>query len=233
MTSSLSILAMHGWCGDQHSWDPWLPLWQERGWPWCCGERGYGPEPPQPPSWPQRDGLKVVIAHSLGPHLLAAELLAQADAVVLLTSFGQFVPGGREGQRLETALAGMAAQLAGPQPEAMLQTFLQRVAAPDPVELLQSTPASGTLPPAGLARLLNDLQLLAASNGLPAGFPTGARVLLVQAGRDQIVAPAARRALEEALPQADVLTLAAAGHALLRTPVISLVDAWLQGLLQP
>jgi pimeloyl-[acyl-carrier protein] methyl ester esterase len=153
--------------------------------------------------------------------------------VVLLTSFGRFVPSGRDGRKLQVALAGMAAQLAGPQPQAMLQTFLQQVAAPEPAELLQTTPALDVLPPAGLERLQHDLDLLAGSSGLPAGFPTAARVLLVQAGGDQIVAPAARQELEQALPQADVITLSQAGHALLRTPVIKLVDAWLEGLLQP
>ncbi len=233
MSSSLSILAMHGWCSDQRTWDPWLPLWQARAWSWSCGGRGYGQLPSQQPMWPQIDGPKVVIAHSLGPHLVPPELLAQADAVVLLTSFGRFVPDGREGRRIEAALAGMAEQLAGPQPQAMLHTFLQRVAAPDPVELLQTTPASEAMPAAGRAQLLQDLDRLARSRGLPAGFPSAARVLLVQAECDQIVAPEARRDLEQALPQADVLRLAAAGHALLRTPVLGLVTAWLEGLAGP
>ena len=233
MTSQLSIVAMHGWCGEQHSWDPWLPRWQARGWRWSCGERGYGQPTAQTPQWPEGDGLKLVIAHSLGPHLLPATLLEQADAVVLLTSFGRFVPNGREGRGLQSALAGMAEQLDGPRPEAMLQTFLQRVAAPEPAELLPATPASQPLPAAGLARLRSDLELLASTTNLPPGFPSAARVLLVQAGQDQIVVPAARLALEQELPQADVLNLAAAGHALLHTPVLSLVDAWLEGLLAP
>ena len=225
-----SLVAMHGWCGDQRSWEAWLPHWQARGWKVSCGERGYGQQSPQQPSWPQAGGPKVVIAHSLGPHLLARELLEQADAVVLLTSFGRFVPPGREGRPLQIALQAMAHELAGNQPETMLQTFLQRVAAPQPVELLQTTPASSALGAGGLVQLQNDLALLSRSNGLPEGFPPGARVLLVQAGQDQIVVPAARQALEQALPHADVLTLAQAGHALLRTPVIGLVNAWIDGL---
>ena len=233
MTSRLCIVAMHGWCGDQRSWDPWLPRWQARGWRWSCGERGYGQQMPQPPQWPEGSGPRVVIAHSLGPHLLPTELLEQADAVVLLTSFGRFVPNGLEGRRLRTALAGMAEQLAGPRPEAMLQTFLQRVAAPQPAELLQPTPASQPLPAAGLARLRSDLELLAGTDKLPPGLPSAVQVLLVQAGQDQIVAPASRLALEQELPQADVLNLAAAGHGLLRTPVLGLVDAWLEGLTTP
>jgi len=230
MSTNLSIVAMHGWCGDQRSWTPWLPLWQGRGWLWSCGERGYGHQPPRQPSWPTGDSRRVLIAHSLGPHLLPAELLAQADAVVLLASFGRFVPSGRDGRRLQAALAGMATQLAGPRPEAMLQTFLQQVAAPEPVEQLQASPAAEPLTAAGVTRLQRDLQLLANSNGLPPGFPSGARVLLVQAGCDQIVVPAARHDLEQALPQADVITLSRAGHALLRTPVLKVVDAWLEAL---
>ena len=233
MTGNLCLLAMHGWCGDPSNWDPWHPHWQTRGWQWSCANQGYGPSPIQQPHWPEGEGLKVLIAHSLGPHLVPAAVLRQAQAVVLLTSFGRFVPEGREGRRLEVALQGMAEQLAGPDPQAMLQAFLERVCAPEAVERLQHTPANQPLSAPALERLRRDLALLTGTSGLPAGFPEDARVLLVQAGRDQIVAPAARHSLEEALPQADVLTLATAGHALLGTPVITLVNAWLEALLSP
>lgn len=233
MSDRLQLIAMHGWCGDQRSWDPWRIGWEQQGWSWCCGERGYGGLAPQQPTWRAEPGLKVVIAHSLGPHLLPAALLAEADAVVLLTSFGRFVPAGKAGRALQTALSAMAAQLAGPNPQAMLHTFLQRVAAPASAEALQATPAAEPLPAGGLARLQHDLKLLADSRALPAGFPSHAKVLLVQAGADQIVVPEARQLLELALPKADLLTFQAAGHALIGTPCLALVNAWLKALCCP
>lgn len=233
MTSALQLIAMHGWCGDSRSWESWQPLWQQRGWRWRCGERGYGDRPAHAPVWDEGDGLKLVLAHSLGPHLLAAEVLAAADAVVLLTSFGRFVPEGRGGRPLQAALAGMARELAGPDPGAMLQTFLQQVAAPDSGERLQPSPGREPLSASGRQRLQQDLERIVHSQGLPQGFPTGARVLLLQAGRDQIVAPETRRDLEQRLPQADVVHFAGAGHGLIGTPTMAMVTAWIEGLLQP
>lgn len=232
-SSSLQLIAMHGWCGDSRSWDPWLAGWRQQGWSWCCGERGYGDLPPRQPRWSEDAGFKVVIAHSLGPHLLEPEVLAAADAVVLLTSFARFVPAGRHGRSVTAALSGMAAQLKGPEPERMLNAFLEQVAAPASAELLQTTPASQSLPPAGLERLQQDLALIAQTAALPGGFPTGARVLLLQAGSDQIVVPAARQELQELLPKADVLIFSEAGHGLIGTPTVAMVNAWIAQLQAP
>ena len=76
----------------------------------------------------------------------------------------------------------------------------------------------------------SDLALIAGAQGLPDGFPSQAQVLLVQAGNDQIVHPTARRELEDTLPQADVLTLAGAGHGLIGTATVAMVNAWIEGL---
>jgi pimeloyl-[acyl-carrier protein] methyl ester esterase len=134
---------MHGWAGAASHWTPWRAATAERPWTWCCGERGYGGGETFTPSW-GTEGRRVVLAHSLGPHLLAAELLAAAEAVVLLASFGRFVPPGRAGRRVRTGLAGMAAALAdGPdeptaasRAQAMLAAFLARVKDCDGLALL-------------------------------------------------------------------------------------------------
>ncbi|MBM5800738.1 MAG: alpha/beta hydrolase [Cyanobacteria bacterium K_DeepCast_35m_m2_023] len=231
MSERLQIIAMHGWCGDQHSWDPWLNSWDTKGWRWRRGERGYGQAQPDLPQWDSAGGCRLVIAHSLGPHLLEPAVLAAADAVVLLTSFGRFVPAGRSGRSTQMALDGMARELAGADPTPMLRSFLARVAAPEPATMLQRTPVDAGLGPAGLQRLRDDLSLIAGSSDLLAAFPLQAKVLLVQAGADQIVAPEARQDLATRLPQADVVTLARAGHALIGTPTVGLVNAWIESLL--
>ena len=128
----MQLIAMHGWAGDAQGWEPFQSAWSARGWTWQCGERGYGGQAPRPVAWQSGQGLKLVIAHSLGPHLLPASVLAQADAVLLLASFGRFVPEGPGGRRLRSAVAAMASQLAGPEANTMLQTFMERAAAPQP-----------------------------------------------------------------------------------------------------
>jgi pimeloyl-[acyl-carrier protein] methyl ester esterase len=221
---------MHGWAGDGSHWQPWQEAAEGRGWLWQSGERGYGVRAPHQPGW-REGGRRVVISHSMGAHLLGAhqpEVLAGAEAVVLLAGFGRFVPAGSEGRSLRTALAGMAAALAEPtSARTMLHRFLAEAAAPDPVEAMAPGPADGPLSAEGLQRLRSDLELLGQTAGLPEAFPRGVPVLIVEAGADRIVTPPVRALLRQALPEAEVLEMAGAGHALLRAPILPAVLGWL------
>ena len=226
----MQLIAMHGWAGDAQGWEPFHSAWRARGWSWQGGERGYGGQAPRPVAWRSGQGLKLVIAHSLGPHLLPAAVLAQADAVVLLASFGRFVPEGPSGRRLRSALAAMASQLAGPEASTMLQTFMERAAAPQPASLLPPGIANSPLAASGRQLLAEDLNMLAATAGLPPGFPLQARVLIVEGSEDQIVSPQARQQLRSLLPAADTLVLAGVGHCLLSPALVPTVCGWIEGL---
>lgn len=229
---------MHGWAGTASNWLPWqqaLPA----GWSWQSGERGYGRAAPAMPRW-QTASRRVLIGHSLGPHLLPAELLSGADAVVLLASFGRFLPPGPDGRRLRSAMAAMAAQLerqagdeeaqAAARAQALLRRFLSEAAAPAPDSLLPPGPADQPIDAAGRQRLRDDLDLLLHCDGLPEGFPAEAAVLIVEAAADRIVTPASRSLLRQQLPQASRIELAGAGHCLLGCAVIPAVIDWLQTL---
>ena len=226
----MQLIAMHGWAGDAQGWEPFHSAWRARGWSWQGGERGYGGQAPRPVAWRSGQGLKLVIAHSLGPHLLPAAVLAQADAVVLLASFGRFVPEGPGGRRLRSAVAAMASQLAGPEASTMLQTFMERAAAPQPASLLPPGIANSSLAASGRQLLAEDLNLLAATAGLPPGFPLQARVLIVEGSEDQIVGPQSRQQLRNLLPAADTLVLAGVGHCLLSPALVPTVCGWIEGL---
>ncbi len=241
--SAVQLIAMHGWAGDATAWEPWRQAAAERGWSLHCGERGYGGSPPVVPTW-RPGGRRVLLTHSMGPHLLAPELLAQADAVVLLAGFARFVPEGAPGRSTRQALEAMAALLADPadpedgaaeaaaarRAQELLQEFLRRAVAPEAAAALPPGPADRPVAAAARALLRRDLAVLAASRGLPEGFPQGARVLIVEAGADAIVVPEARRQLREALPAADHLLLEGSGHCLLDASLLPRVLAWIAGL---
>jgi pimeloyl-[acyl-carrier protein] methyl ester esterase len=78
------------------------------------------------------------------------------------------------------------------------------------------------------ARLREDLELLGRSDGLPAGFPQDARVLIVEAEDDRIVEPEARRLLRESLPSAAVISFPGTGHALFGCDAIARVVEWVE-----
>lgn len=217
---------MHGWAGDQRGWAPFAAAAERRGWSWRSGERGYGSLPAAMPCW-QGQGRRVLVVHSLGLHLLPADVLAAADTAVLLASFGRFVPEGAAGRGLRQALAAMAGQLQDGRAETMVLEFLRRAAAPEDADPAGLGIGGQTLQPQGRQRLLDDLALLESRVDLPESFPRQARVLIVEASGDQIVVPQARQLLREALPQADVLRLGQAGHCLLQTSLIPMLEAWL------
>jgi pimeloyl-[acyl-carrier protein] methyl ester esterase len=231
MTTSLEVIAMHGWAGDARCWQAWRTVTEPLGWHWQTGERGYGELAPQTPFWPEgpADARRLILGHSLGPHLVPPGILRAADAVVLLASFAAFVPPGPSGRRTRAALAGMAACLADEaQARVMLRNFMVKVAEPQSPELLPPGPVDGPLNATGRTRLREDLGILDRCARLPEGFPPGARVLIVEAAEDRIVEPDSRALLRAALPEADVITRPGTGHALLGGDVIARVSEWVE-----
>jgi len=221
------VIAMHGWASDARCWTPWIMATKAQGWIWDCGERGYGQLARHQASWPSEappDCRRLVITHSLGIHLLPPEVLRSANTVVLLASFAAFIPPDRPGRRVRAALQGMSAKL-GSQAEAagMLEKFLANAAYPESTHLMPPSPLGSQL---NLERLREDLGVLSECRRLPEGFPPAARVLIIEAGEDRIVEPAAQAMLREDLPTADLIRLPFAGHSLLQTDVISQVIGW-------
>ena len=227
---NLDLIAMHGWAGDQRAWEPWRQAAASRGWSLHTGERGYGRQTPHAPSWPGEGG--AVLVHSLGLHLLPSELWSQARAVVLLASFGTFVPPGPGGRRTRAALEAMAGRIRQGELAPLLDEFLAKAAAPASLDQLPVGVAQEGSDAAGVARLLEDLALLGRCDGLPEAFPRTVPVLIVEAGADAIVPAASRALLHQALPQADSWTLEGIGHSLLGTPLVEPVLDWLDQSLQ-
>ena len=228
----MQILAMHGWAGHAGTWSHWRQHFEAGGSIWTSANRGYGGEAPVSPAWSTGPERKVLIAHSLGPHLLPASVLEQAHAVVLLGSFSTFVPKGRTGRAVAAALQGMQAALGTDQELTMLDRFLDKAASPHPRSALPPSPLLQGLTVLGRRRLQQDLELLTRCRTLPTGWPDAVPVLLVQGEQDAVVHAAAAQQLIDDLEH-QPLTLhreAAWGHALITPPVLSVVQRWLEAL---
>ena len=221
------VMAVHGWAGDSRAWHPWAEQALARSWSFSAAERGYGKLPPHQPTWPDQAEQRVVVGHSMGPHLIPAALWEQASCVVMLASFAAFVPEGREGRSLRVALRAMEQRLSAGETTAMLRDFFRQAAAPYPPSALPPGPLEQGIDGPGLERLQQDLVQLGQTSGLPEGFPQAARLLIVEAADDQIVHPSSRAALRSALPGAEVWTLERAGHCLLNAALPARVLDWI------
>ena len=220
---------MHGWGSDQRNWDAFEPECQQRGWPLQRLDRGYGRFPEQSASWlPQ--SRRALLVSSLGSQLVPSELLQQAEAVVLLASFGRFVPKGAAGRPLQQALRLMDERLGAGDLLGLFADFRVKVAEPQPVEYLPPGIEDGPVSDLGMQRLRQDLELLGCCDGLPEAFPKQATVLIVEAMADTIVHPKSRAALREELPQAELMELAGIGHGLLSPGLCEQVLGWLDAL---
>ncbi len=231
------VIAMHGWSGDSHSWVSWIRHFNHHHWSWQSGERGYGKRQEHMPFWqddqePTERQRRVVIAHSLGPHLLPDAVLAHATDVVLLASFSRFVPQGAKGRALKTGLKGMRRCLGSDAEAEMLTNFLRRAAAPSPADGLPRGPIHEGLSHEGRQRLTDDLDQLIASAALPPGLQASSRVLVVEAEQDAIVVPAARQELRDAIQTrlqhpAEHWFMPGSGHALLVPDLLMRIQRWL------
>ena len=227
MAEPWQLLAVHGWGSDQRCWDAWRPLTEQRGWGLQCHERGYGRFPAASPGW-AANGRRALVVHSLGLHLVSPGPLASAEAILLLASFGSFLPPGPAGRSLAMALRAMAARLERGEVQDLFEDFRVQVAAPQSVENLPAGVEDGPISAIGRQRLIEDLALLGQCTGLPEAFPKGAAVLIVEAEADAIVHPLSRQALRAALPQASLRSLPGMGHSLLMPTLAEQLLDWLE-----
>jgi len=232
------VIAIHGWSRDSNTWQGWTEQFRESEWLWQSTERGYGDIPALTPKWmhcSEKDCYqrRVVIAHSLGLHLIKSEVLEKATDIVLLGSFSQFIPNGIESRYLKTALKSMQKQLGTPAEVKMLKSFLQKACQPQAFNTVPPGPITKGLSSKGRIKLQADLELLVQTHKLPSSMPTQSRVLIVQGEEDSIVVPSTRNSLREDLNKhlenaPTNWNIAGAGHLLLVPGLINRVKNWLE-----
>ena len=119
--ATIEVVAQHGWGFGAWCWDDWRAV-MPAGFVLHCLDRGYfGPATTNVPPRPQ-----ILIAHSLGLHLLAPDLAAGAIAIVILGGFRHFHPDDdRLARRSRHVVENMALRLER-EPWALLADFYAR-----------------------------------------------------------------------------------------------------------
>jgi pimeloyl-[acyl-carrier protein] methyl ester esterase len=213
------VLAYHGWgysAADWQNWWLWLQQQQALFKPY---DRGYFGAPLQP-AFKTSALAKLIFVHSYGLYFCPAEVLKEADLLVIFSSFRQFHPE-RPGlkKRSQQILQQMQLQFER-QPQIVWQNF--RAKSAQLADWSESMPGS-----ADLRRLGQDLHQLDHSSLDLSPLQKIPRIVVFHGAQDRIVSTAMGRALADDLA-ASYFEIEPAGHALPFTQVSSC-----QAILQP
>tara|TARA_Y100001968_G_scaffold201510_1_gene185051 strand:- start:26781 stop:27494 length:714 start_codon:yes stop_codon:yes gene_type:complete len=231
------IIAIHGWCGDSKIWEPWKKYFELNGWSWKNANRGYGAIPPINPNWSKSKSdtsqKRLLICHSLGSHLIDEKTLSNATSIILLSSFSQFIPDSKESRHLKKALEGMKRSLGTFNEKAMLKSFLSKVYLPHTTIPITHAQIVNEITTQGRAKLIDDLELLINTNGLPNSFPIKAEVLSIYGEEDSIVPKSSNNLLIKALKkhlhtQPTFWAISKEGHSLFISSILKQVANWIQ-----
>ena len=199
----VDVVAQHGWGFGAWCWDRWRDV-LPANFALHCPDRGYfGPAvavAAQP---------RIVLAHSLGLHLLSPQLWS-AELIVVISGFRSFHSAcARQARRSRRTVEQMLARLER-EPAALLADFYARCGSPP------DSRCPGTVDADSLRR---DLQLLQENVLELAAIPTAAQVLILHGSRDRVVPVERAEELRELLPNSALAIVAEAGHALPLTHV--------------
>lgn len=194
----VDVVAQHGWGFGAGCWDRWREV-LPASFALHCPDRGYFGPAATVAARP-----RIVLAHSLGSHLLPPSLWT-ADLIAIISGFHRFhSPHARQVQRSRRTVELMLARLER-EPAALLADFYARCGAP---------PARRQPKVIDAAILRRDLHLLQESVLEPAAIPAAARVLILHGRRDRVAPVERAEELSALLPNSVLTIVEEAGHAL-------------------
>ena len=197
--AGVDVVAQHGWGFGAWCWDRWRDV-LPAGFVLHCPDRGYFGPAVVVAAWP-----RIVLAHSLGLHLLSPQLCAAAELIVVLSGFHSFHSScARQARRSRRTVGQMLVRLER-EPVALLADFYARCSAP---------PDSRWPRAIDIGSLRRDLQLLQESVLELTVIPAAAQVLILHGSRDRVVPVERAEELNELLSNSELAIVAEAGHAL-------------------
>lgn len=210
----IDIFAQHGWGFSAQSWSNYLADFAVStgiSVDAACPDRGYfGVQPAtRSVACGSPGNLKVVIAHSLGLHLLPPEVLHDCRLLVAVSSFANFHL--VEGRRTRALVSRMLAKLER-QPLNVVRDFLHNAFDPAPSGMLLKTALDES--DLNVRALRSDLMHLNESHVNLAGLAHIPNILLMHGTRDGIVNHQHAQLLHAQLPQSELLFIEGQGHAL-------------------
>lgn len=199
--TDLHFIFQHGWGFHASCWREWRILLDR---PCLIGDRGYWGNP-VPLEHSAISSGSVLVCHSLGLHLLPAELLAHTSLLVIISGFAHFHgPNSADGRFSRKHVQKMLSRLLT-DPTALIADFYRDCGCAEwPV-------GHGSMDTALLAQ---DLLLLDQGRVEGRGLAKLPAILLLHGREDRIVRPERATELAGILPGSQVTIIDGAGHGL-------------------
>ena len=225
MRKKIDVILQHGWAFDSSCWRGWFPHLKEN--PDCevrvqAADRGYFGEARKLEAF-QNDpsSCKIVVAHSLGLHLLPDEILKSTDLLVLAGAFSYFHTGDAMDQKRSRRTVNVMLEKLSVDALAVLDDFYSNCYKPlltSQMLLMRKTEN------VNVDLLQEDLELLNTNHFDLNKIRHIPNVLILQGSEDCIVTPKQSQALHEEVKGSDMVLFEGAGHSL---PLTHVAPAWI------
>ena len=132
------VITQHGWGLDKSFWESYKTGFQKNQWYWQDNERGYFSKNVNQSQWiknTSNNGLKMVLCHSLGFHLIQDNLLDEASHVIFINSFNNFLPSNKKRNLIYRSLKRMEKKIVSFEAEEMLKKFIHRSFSPNDINI--------------------------------------------------------------------------------------------------
>ena len=211
MNEPVEMVLQHGWAWKAECWSPWREVVPQTA-RLSLPDRGYFKRPVQvDAARPQ-----ILVAHSLGLHLLPPHLFHRTELLVVMGGFLAFHAAAGPAARRSRQMVGRMLRRLLHEPGELLKDFYIRCFSPAPCGL--EVPQRMDV---GL--LLRDLEMLHADKLDVQPMNSVSRILLLHGGADRVVPPQRGEELHGRLPRSSLCILENAGHAL---PVTHAPECW-------
>lgn len=225
MKKKIEIIFQHGWGFDSSAWEGWITHLQQS--PDVettvqIADRGYfGKENPVL-GFAVPDAAHIVVAHSLGIHLLPPQVVSQASLVVAIGAFLSFHSGDPLSQRRSKRTLRLMRERLDNEPMAVLDDFFGNCYKPLATrQLLVHKRTPGRL---AVRRLVEDLDTLNNAELDASLLSKAGQVLILHGTEDHVVPAAQAHELNMTVPASHLIMFEGAGHAL---PLTHVAPCWL------
>jgi|LakMenEpi03Aug12_release.lakeMendotaPanAssembly.Ray.scaffolds.fasta_scaffold729629_1 pimeloyl-[acyl-carrier protein] methyl ester esterase len=223
MNNRVEIILQHGWAFDRSCWRGWLPHLKENA-DWelhiQTPDRGYFGEAREVLPFTADESIKVVVAHSLGLHLLPEEVLSKAHLLVLAGSFAHFHDGEPLQQKRSRRTINMMLNKLSESPLDVISEFYSNCYHP---LLTSQMLLMRDIKTVNSEVLIKDLELLN-SNRFDTSLIEKQKVLFVHGNEDIIVPLAHSQEISKSLKNSSLVVFEGAGHSL---PLTHVAPVWI------